>query len=116
MSLEVPGIMNTGVPPDIIVKDRQKPKPRQKPAPVIKVKTKKSDSENLQQALDQLERTFSIFNKRLKFYVNREIGRVVVKVIDSTTDKVIKEIPPEEIQRLIARIKEAIGMVIDEKR
>ncbi|MBA7618867.1 hypothetical protein ES703_26199 [subsurface metagenome] len=69
----------------------------------------------IQRLLDILEKTVSLFNKRLKFSINREINRIVVKVIDGTTDKVIKEIPPEEIQRLVAGIKEMIGLLVDER-
>ena len=54
------------------------------------------------------------FNKRLRFSINEELDRVVVKVIDRETDKVIKEIPPEVLQRLHVRIREAIGLLIDE--
>jgi flagellar protein FlaG len=54
------------------------------------------------------------FNKRLKFSINEELNRVVVKVIDGKTDKVIKEIPPEVLQRLYVRIREAIGLLVDE--
>ena len=39
----------------------------------------------------------------------------IIKVVDADTDKVIKEIPAEEIQHLIARIKETIGLLVDEK-
>jgi flagellar protein FlaG len=39
---------------------------------------------------------------------------VIVKVIDSRTDEVIKEIPPEQLQRLHGRIREAIGLIVDE--
>lgn len=54
------------------------------------------------------------FNRRLRFSINEELDQVVVKVIDSKTDKVIKEIPPEVLQRLYVRIREAIGLLIDE--
>ena len=54
------------------------------------------------------------FNKRLKFSINEELNQVVVKVIDGQTDKVIKEIPPEVLQRLYVRIREAIGLLVDE--
>jgi len=47
--------------------------------------------------------------------VNDEINQVIIKVVDGETDKVIKEIPPEEIQHLIARIKETIGLLVDQK-
>ncbi len=39
---------------------------------------------------------------------------MVVKVIDGNTDKVIKELPPKELQRVHMRIREAIGLLLDE--
>ena len=71
--------------------------------------------QDLGKNLDILREAFQMFNRRLKFSVNREIDRVVVKVIDGSTDKVIKEIPPAEIQKLVARIKETIGILFDEE-
>jgi len=57
----------------------------------------------------------NIFNRKLKFFVNHSTNQVVVKVIDGETDKVIKEIPPEALQRLHSRMREAIGLLIDEE-
>lgn len=57
----------------------------------------------------------SIFNRKLKFSINRELNQVIVKVIDGETDKVIKEIPPEALQRLHSRMRETIGLLIDEE-
>ena len=71
--------------------------------------------ERLELYLKKLFKNNTSLNKKLKFYVNKELNQVVVKVIDSTTDKVIKEIPPEEIQNLHIRIREAIGLLIDEE-
>jgi len=39
---------------------------------------------------------------------------VIVKVIDKETDKVIKELPPAELQRLHSNLKEAIGLLFNE--
>jgi flagellar protein FlaG len=71
-------------------------------------------SRTTQQYLAEILDYTEIFNKRLKFAVNEELDQVVVKVIDAQTDKVIKEIPPETLQRLHVRIREAIGLLIDE--
>ena len=57
----------------------------------------------------------SILNRDLKYSINRETNRIIVKVVDKTTDKVIKEIPPEAIQRLQDSIREAIGLLVDEQ-
>ncbi len=71
--------------------------------------------EEIEQYLNDLFHSHLLFNRKLKFSVNRELNKVIVKVIDSSTDEVIKEIPPEEIQRLQARIRDAIGLLFDEK-
>lgn len=57
----------------------------------------------------------SIFNRKLRFFIDRDSNEVIVKVIDGETDKVIKEIPPEALQRLHNRMREAIGLLIDEE-
>ena len=62
-----------------------------------------------------LERVTLALNRRLKFEVDHESHEVTVKVIDGETDKVIKILPPEELQRLHDNIKEAIGFLFDEK-
>ena len=71
---------------------------------------------NTEKVLAELRRVSRIFNRRLKFSYNDELEQLVVKVVDSDSDKVIKEIPPRELQRLYARIREAIGLLVDEQR
>jgi len=61
-----------------------------------------------------LERISLVFNRKLQFVVDHNSSEVTVKVIDKETDKVIKEIPPEELQRLHNNLKEAIGLLFDE--
>jgi flagellar protein FlaG len=63
----------------------------------------------------ELERISHTFNKKLKFMIDHESHEVTVKVIDSETDKVIKELPPEELKRLHNKIKETLGFLFDEK-
>ncbi len=71
---------------------------------------------HISEALEKLKHTGEIFNRRLDFRIHEETHRVVVKVIDTETDKVIKEIPPEQILQLAARIQEMIGLLVDEER
>ncbi|MFP4408924.1 MAG: flagellar protein FlaG, partial [Spirochaetaceae bacterium] len=73
-------------------------------------------SEQIQQYLRELQTISSALNRRLRFDYNEKLEQMVVKVIDANTDKVIKELPPEELQRVHIRIREAIGLLIDETR
>jgi flagellar protein FlaG len=42
-------------------------------------------------------------------------NQVIVKVIDKNTDKVIKELPPEELQRMHNNVRDALGILFDER-
>jgi flagellar protein FlaG len=73
------------------------------------------DMSELRKMLDSLEKEINLVNRRLKFDVNKEINRIVIKVIDSKTDEVIREIPEKEIQKLIAQINKMIGILYDKQ-
>jgi flagellar protein FlaG len=67
----------------------------------------------LRTAIHDLQRVSEAFNRRLSFSINEKLGQVVVKVIDNDTDKVVREIPPTELQHVYERIREAIGLLFD---
>jgi len=69
----------------------------------------------LQAMIHDMEKISETFNRRLSFSVNEKLGQVVVKVIDNDTDKVVREIPPIELQHVYERIREVIGLLFDKK-
>ncbi|MDR3355863.1 MAG: flagellar protein FlaG [Spirochaetaceae bacterium] len=70
---------------------------------------------NIRAGVERLEKISLAFNKKLQFVINHESNEITVNVIDPDTDKVIKVLPPEELQRLHSKIEEAIGFLFDEK-
>jgi flagellar protein FlaG len=71
-------------------------------------------SQKIQGITQDLEQISLSFNRKLQFVVDHQSNEVTVKVIDRATDKVIKVLPPEELQRLHSRIEETIGFLFDE--
>ncbi len=65
-------------------------------------------------AVEEIQKLCDMFDRKLQFRINEDTNRVVIKVIDSNTEKVIREIPSEAIQKLQARLKEAAGFLFDE--
>ena len=55
------------------------------------------------------------FTRELDFSVNKEINRVIVRVIDKKTSEIIKEIPSREMQNIQLRIQELLGQVFDKQ-
>jgi flagellar protein FlaG len=47
-------------------------------------------------------------------YENLEDGDLVVKIMDARTDKVIREIPPEDQVEFAKRMEEVLGLIMDE--
>ena len=68
----------------------------------------KADSQALQRMTEM------VGGNKLQFTVNKELGSVVVSIVDSTTNQVIKQIPSEDMQKLKLRIRKAIGSMFDE--
>lgn len=113
MSMEVNSILRDAShvsPAHLRSADRAGMRATQRPEPSVMV-----PDVDLEQLLSELQSVTQVFNRRLQFSVNRELDQMVVKVIDKTTDTVIKEIPPAEMQRVHMRIREAIGLFIDER-
>ncbi len=51
----------------------------------------------------------------LQFTVHKPSGQTMVKVTDADTGEVIREIPPEGILNLAARLDEMVGLIFDQK-
>ena len=73
-----------------------------------------NNSAEIKAKVADLERVSLAFNRKLQFVVDHETNEILVKVIDPETDKVIKILPPEELQRLHSKIRETIGFLFDE--
>ena len=74
----------------------------------------KENHHEVHSAAADLQKLGLAFNRKLQFVVDHNSNQVIVKVIDKETDKVIKELPPEELQRLHGYLKEAVGLLFDE--
>ncbi|MEJ5362752.1 MAG: flagellar protein FlaG [Spirochaetota bacterium] len=72
--------------------------------------------ENLNDAVDMLNAAAKTVNNRIAFSVDEKTDRIVMRVLDANNNEVIREIPPKEVIRLAAQIREMIGMFIDESR
>ncbi len=79
-----------------------------------RVREERISREQIKQLTQELREVSRAFNKRLSFSYNEQLEQMVVKVIDRETDTVIKELPPSELQRVHLRIREAIGLLLDE--
>ena len=73
------------------------------------------EDQSVDKAVEQLNAILASMDRHLRFSVDKPSGRTVVKVIDNKSNEVIKQIPPDEILSLSAKIKELIGILFDRR-
>ncbi|MFC1564108.1 flagellar protein FlaG [candidate division KSB1 bacterium] len=73
------------------------------------------DTEALEKIAEELNEDFRIFNAAISFSVDKNTGTTIVKIFDRDTEEVIREIPPEELLRLAAKLTDIIGRLVDKK-
>lgn len=72
------------------------------------------DAEMMRQAMKEL--TKKADNIQAEFGIHEKTNRITIKMVDKQTKEVIKELPPEKMLDMIARMWEISGLVVDEKR
>jgi len=74
------------------------------------IRLTREDSEYLAEIMNKMAR---MFNSQLSFEVYEETNQLYVQFIDRETREVIKQIPPEELLELSAKIQEMVGLILD---
>lgn len=67
------------------------------------------------EAIEHANNAFRIVNTRFEFSIHEETKAIMVKVIDEDTQELIREIPPERILDLVAKMWELAGIILDER-
>ena len=65
----------------------------------------------LEEVVSALNDLVQNLHKNLQFSNEEETGETIIKVVDSETNEVVRQIPSEEIVRLRRRMKEAAGVL-----
>ena len=68
----------------------------------------KADTQELQKMSEM------VAGNKLQFSVNKELNSVVISIVDTATNQVVKQIPSEDMLKLKLRMRKAIGSVFDE--
>ncbi len=67
-------------------------------------------------AIEQANKAAQGINTSFEFSIHEMTKQIMVKVMDRDTNEVIREIPPEKILDLLAKIWEMTGIIVDERR
>jgi flagellar protein FlaG len=72
--------------------------------------------ENVQNIADSLNSAAKSVNTRVSFSVHEKTNRIIMKIQDSESGEVIREIPSKEMIKLLEHMHELIGMFVNESR
>lgn len=73
------------------------------------------DLEKVDAAIEYLNKTMRIFDRSLEFSIHEDTNRIIVRVIDRSSEEVIREIPPERILDLVAALMSIVGLLVDQR-
>ena len=76
---------------------------------------KKSNQQELQNSVKQLNDVAKLYTSQLEFSVDKDTNIEVVKVVDQETQKVIRQIPSEDAIRIAKAIGDFKGLLLKDK-
>ncbi len=79
------------------------------------LENKKVAQSTIDSTMSDINSKIKMSNTQLQYSIDEETQRISIKVIDQDTDKVIREIPPEETLEAIKKIWEIAGIIVDKK-
>lgn len=71
--------------------------------------------EQINQALEDVKQVLPNMARNLQFSVDEDSGRTVVKVVDTNTNEVIRQIPSEELLAIAKSLSSSKGLLIKQE-
>lgn len=67
------------------------------------------------EAIEKANKAIIGSNRKFEFSIHEKTKEIMVKVVDTDTNKIIKEIPNEKILDMVAKMWEMSGIMVDKK-
>ena len=67
----------------------------------------------MKKAVENINKNLS--NSEAIFGIHDATNRVTIKIVDKDSKEVLRELPPEKILNMIAKVWELAGLMVDEK-
>lgn len=108
-------------PTDNTQKVEQRPMPGSRPRQTKQnsdqkyVEEKHFSEQDVIGIIEKANKDFVAYDRKFEFSIHEATKQIMVKIIDVTTDEVIRELPPEKVLDMVAAIWEAVGIIVDRK-
>lgn len=69
----------------------------------------------IKESVENMNKELKTMETNLQFSVHKQTKQILVKIINSSTNEVIKEIPSEKILDMVAAMMERAGLILDKR-
>jgi flagellar protein FlaG len=69
-----------------------------------------------QKAVEKANKVMQIQGRSLEFKIHEKTNEIIVRIVDTETKEVVREIPSEKILDMFASMLELAGLLVDERR
>jgi len=73
------------------------------------------DRRTVEEAVQKVQKTVAAFNSALQFQIDEDTEKLVIKIVDTNTKEVIKQIPPQEVLDIAKALDKLQGLLVREK-
>ena len=74
----------------------------------------KPSNDAVEKAIERANELARSLSRKLSFSYDDRVNKVIVRVMEGEGDKLVRQIPTEEMIRLSVRMDEIMGMLIDQ--
>ncbi|VDN48550.1 Flagellar biosynthesis protein FlaG [Petrocella atlantisensis] len=85
-------------------------------AEVAAIENTKEQEHQVIKAIEKANKHIRTYDRRLEFSIHDATKQIMVKVINTENDSVIREIPSEKVLDMVAHLWEISGILVDEHR
>lgn len=89
--------------------------PLESPVTAVKAAVAPPDAAQVKQATEMINKTIQTLSRNLEFSVDEQSKENVVKVVDTDTGDVIRQIPSEETLQIAKALDQLQGLIIKQK-
>jgi len=79
------------------------------------VRAEEFSPEQLREVASAFGEAVTLINRGVRFRIDDQSEQIITQVVDRDTDEVIRQIPPQELLDISQRLRDFIGMLIDQR-
>lgn len=117
--MKIEGVNNKHTVSEISTKQNEIEKDNKKVMELINVKKKKNEEKVSEdfiiKSIEETNEKLELADRKLEFSIHDKTKQIVVKVINTKNNEVVREIPSEKILDLVANMLEQSGLVVDQR-